>query len=433
MDLFTRTNVRSICDYLANSDGRDIEVIFDFGAIVFSRRECDDSVVYSGILPSGVVVNGGSKDVLYRRLVTAISDEPEESGVEGAPFDTKMLSVARSMISVQTLVDMIDEERLNLNPGFQRNVVWSKPKRARLIEAIIMGLPIPQIIIDKTEDVPSVVDGLQRLNTLHSFLANGEKMVGFRHLVHLDGMAFDEMPASVRRIITETPIPIVEFLPPTPHRVKLLLFEAINTGASALNAQEVRDAVGYGLPAGEFMRKGGDIVAAYLPSVSTKRGQHREMALRWLAFVHFGSFDYGGRMAVLLSNTFDALNDEKIIVSRALDALDEAISDSLSVFGEDAFRIPDENKKRPVSKAVFDAIAVNVATAGPDIVAAIVDSGESLRDDFSKSVIQSEEIMLAFASSTTTITAVLRRFGFVNELLMRRFNELEKDDELGTD
>ena len=91
------------------------------------------------------------------------------------PWRPESIRVTTSNFSVRNVLDMIDDKELELAPGFQRNRVWSRTTRSRLIESILLKIPLPAFYFAQDNDgTMKVVDGLQRLSTVHSFAREGD-------------------------------------------------------------------------------------------------------------------------------------------------------------------------------------------------------------------------------------------------------------------
>ena len=72
--------------------------------------------------------------------------------------------------NTKTLIDFIDSGVVII-PGFQRNYVWDNKRASRLIESIIVGLPIPQIFLyEQARNKFLVIDGQQRLMSIYYFV-----------------------------------------------------------------------------------------------------------------------------------------------------------------------------------------------------------------------------------------------------------------------
>ena len=93
----------------------------------------------------------------------------EESGDDFYPIDKFDLVSSPNDFNTKTLVDFIDSGVVNI-PGFQRNFIWDIKRASRLIESILVGLPIPQIFLyEQKGNKYLVIDGQQRLMSIYYF------------------------------------------------------------------------------------------------------------------------------------------------------------------------------------------------------------------------------------------------------------------------
>ena len=116
-------------------------------------------------------------------MITNLQQEPrtdsewlDEEQVDSEEEDNSYSIDAYDLVSTpndfntKTLVDFIDSGVV-LVPGFQRNYVWDIKRASRLIESIIVGLPIPQIFLyEKGRNRYLVIDGQQRLMSIYYFV-----------------------------------------------------------------------------------------------------------------------------------------------------------------------------------------------------------------------------------------------------------------------
>ncbi len=73
-------------------------------------------------------------------------------------------------ISIGEWMSIYEKKEIDVHPEFQRFFRWSSRQKSRLIESILLGIPIPQIFVAQRPDgVWDVVDGLQRLSTIFQF------------------------------------------------------------------------------------------------------------------------------------------------------------------------------------------------------------------------------------------------------------------------
>jgi uncharacterized protein with ParB-like and HNH nuclease domain len=87
-------------------------------------------------------------------------------------------------MSIGEIINLYTDGDLDIHPEFQRLYRWTNVQKSRLIESILLGIPLPSFFVAQREDgVWDVVDGLQRLSTIFSFLGiyKDEKNNYFHH------------------------------------------------------------------------------------------------------------------------------------------------------------------------------------------------------------------------------------------------------------
>ncbi len=152
-------------------------------------------------------------------------------------------------MTVFQVIRMIDYQSILLHPEFQRNLVWDPRRKSRLIESILIRIPLPSFYLDALNDENwSVVDGLERLNTLHEFLHNQFALSDMEFLGDIDGKRFSELPQAFQRRIEDTILSVYVIMPGTPPQAKFTIFRRLNTGGIVLSAQEIRHCTNPGIP-----------------------------------------------------------------------------------------------------------------------------------------------------------------------------------------
>jgi len=145
---------------------------------------------------------------------------------------------------------MLESGDYQLNPEFQRRHRWANAKKSRLIESIIMNVPIPPIFL--YEDRFShyeVMDGLQRLTAISEFYGNKFALEGLREWPELNNKTYSSLPEQVKRGIDRRYLSSIILLQETARdereaqRLKQLVFERINSGGVKLEPQEARNAI----------------------------------------------------------------------------------------------------------------------------------------------------------------------------------------------
>lgn len=142
------------------------------------------------------------------------------------------------------LIDMYTNGEIR-KPDMQREFVWDSQKSSRLIESIILGLPIPPLfLLEVSDNEYELIDGYQRITIVTNYVNenpwNG-KVEGKRSITaklseniseEIRGKSFGELDPEYQRMIKRSTIPLIEFKQIDPDNLssKYLIFERINTG-----------------------------------------------------------------------------------------------------------------------------------------------------------------------------------------------------------
>jgi len=146
------------------------------------------------------------------------------------------------------LLNLHKDKEIIIRPEYQRLFRWSIEQRSRLIESILMGLPIPPIFLIENDDgVLELIDGLQRTSSVLQFLdheaINQPELVldGCDFLKGLQGKTFNTLETVLRLKVKRSPIRATIINKSGDSFVKYELFKRLNTGGSLLSAQEIRN------------------------------------------------------------------------------------------------------------------------------------------------------------------------------------------------
>jgi hypothetical protein len=157
-------------------------------------------------------------------------------------------------------VELLHSKKLNgtldPNPRWQRNYVFDKIKASRLIESVLLDVPLPAVYLaEEADGTLSVIDGQQRLSTFFFFLENkfpvkGKDneftdfpLSGLQILGELNTKHFPDLGKPLQLKINDTPIHVIIIQKDSNEDVKFDIFERLNTGAMKLNEDEIRNSV----------------------------------------------------------------------------------------------------------------------------------------------------------------------------------------------
>lgn len=251
-----------------------------------------------GLSQDPEVLEGKLDDLLHSII------EIEKSGadtyseidiVELNPYDPEKIKVRTDKIPVTLISQMIDDNEIDLNPDFQRNLVWDNFQKSRLIESILLRIPLPMFYFaEDKEGKLSVVDGLQRITTIKEFMDNKFPLRKLQYLKEsCDGKYYETkgrkkgIDSKYYRWFNLTNLSANIIDPSSPFKVKYDIFRRINTGGRPLNNQEIRNCLtGQGLrDVLKEMTTLSEFKSATDFSIKSKRMDDQEIALRFLLFL----------------------------------------------------------------------------------------------------------------------------------------------------
>jgi hypothetical protein len=227
-----------------------------------------------------------------------------------------------------------------LNPEFQRDFVWDQRKQSKLIESVLMRIPLPVFYFAENDDGKNVVvDGLQRISTLQHFV-NEDLRLKLPNNTNLHKKKFSELDTKLKNRIEDCNLTLYLIDAKVDERIRLDIFERVNAGVP-LTRQQMRNCL-YTGPATAFVKEyahGPLFLEATGKSLNADEMRDREFVTRYCAFQLFGYKAYRGDMDEYLANALKHMN---VISAVELANLGEQFMKSLRInytlFRQHAFR-----------------------------------------------------------------------------------------------
>lgn len=286
--------------------------------------------------------------------------EAEEAGIDyeienmedeenEQPFDAEKIRVDQQMLSVKYMLELMDQDLIELNPGYQRRRVWrDNKKKSLLIESLMLRIPIPAFYFYENEDGKyQVIDGQQRLTTIREFV-NGEfRLTGLEYLgKDYNKRRFKDLDTKYVQRIYRTQIAVNILDARSPKNVIFDIFRRVNTGGVNLNPQEMRNAI-CKQEVRDFLiksTKNENYLLATRGRVKDDRMDSQELVLRFYAF--YKAYDYEKNVlhydypniAAMLDDAIEELNKMQPSMREELyKKFDLAMRRTYEAFGEYAF------------------------------------------------------------------------------------------------
>ena len=355
----------------------------------------------------------------------------EEEDNDAEPYQTDKLIYDPDEINIFTreptieqLLRRINEEALDLAPDFQRHAnIWKDDAKSRLIESLLIRIPLPAFYIDATdEDKWLVVDGLQRLSALKQFMSDKTlRLCGLEYLTNLEGKTYDEIERRYQRRIEETQVTVYLIEKGTPPEVKYNIFKRINTGGLPMTPQELRHALNPGkatkflaqlATSNEFQQ------VTKLSKLRKMRMDDREFILGFLAFT-LTSYknSQSEKRNLFLSKALSKVNN---MSEQELQVIEnnfpKAMIAAWQIFGKNAFRKISQHQTQmfPINKALFEVWSVNLSLLSDDQLDILKQHKEQLIEKFRNYVDEDGEFRTSISQAAEKIEY---RFKIIEQII----------------
>jgi len=294
-------------------------------------------------------------------------------------------------MSIGEIVGMYKEGELTINPDFQRLFRWEIGQKAKLIESLLLGIPIPSIFVFETEEAKwELIDGLQRISTILEFmgvLKNPDNqsdmppssLVATKYLTSLNNVVWQksglikdvdvndqiELEKSLQIVIRRARLGVEILKRPSDNNTKYDLFQRLNAGGTQANAQELRNCIIIMVDKAYFLvlkalannEDFREVIAATDDQIERQR--HLELATRF--FVH-NYIPYDGKLDL------EEYIDEGIVAlakGGPQGAAESCFIDTFGflkrVYGDNALRRYDGHRHSGrVGLSAFECIAVGI-------------------------------------------------------------------------
>lgn len=202
-------------------------------------------------------------------------------------------------ISVKELVSMSDEGIVDIAPEYQRQFRWPHENQSRLIESVLLGIPVPSLFMAANKDGSwELIDGVQRLNSLIHFFGTDEQLKKFGFdsnlvlngldvLTEFNGSSFKDLPQTLKLKFSLRPLKVTTLSDKSDLKVRFDLFERLNTGGIKLTDQEIRACVFRG-QFNDFLTELSENehfnTVVNLPKAKSNDGTKSELILKFFAY-----------------------------------------------------------------------------------------------------------------------------------------------------
>jgi len=322
-------------------------------------------------------------------------------------------------VTVRELIRMSVEGELLRAPVYQRKFRWDEGLESRLVESLLLGLPVPSVFVATNRDGTwEIVDGLQRISTLLHFasddaatLQSVEKkknltLTGLDKLSLFEGLTYADLPAPVQLAFMKRTLRVTALSDKSDREARFDMFERLNTGGVALTPQEVRACI---------YRSGfNDLIRDLAESDEFKRlvklqerrqqdGTREELVLKFFAYLNNRN-EFDGRVTIFLNN-YMAKAMEDLDLEKARELFMDVVNSLSQILGDGPL------VRTGVAVTPQNQLEAVMVAAGD-----ILRSGQSLRQP-DPGWLEDKELVDASTGGTNTRSMLNRRIERARQLL----------------
>lgn len=318
---------------------------------------------------------------------------------------------------ISIIPETFSKVNYDLQPSYQRRIIWNAKKRSKLIESLIINIPIPPIFLYEYDyDKYEIMDGLQRITSIVDFYHDEFKLTGLEEWSELNGKTYSKLPEKIREGIDRRQIQVITLLKESAKsderadKIRRLVFERLNTGGEKLQGQEIRNAIYSGkgnnlcieLSKNPVFKKLWNIPLSFedikemdsfdyqkIEDISDiklrkkiekhslyKRMLDVELVLRFFAMRYVEEFNYA--LAEFLDNTLIQMNkysESELAELRVI--FENSINKAYGLFGTHALKFYDGKKWTSPSRMIYDPLMLALSQVD-------ISSSSSVEENVSK-------------------------------------------------
>lgn len=302
--------------------------------------------------------------------------------------------------------EMFDDGDIIPQPDYQRDYVMDVKIASRLIESVLLNIPIPTVYLcEELDGRFSIIDGQQRMTSFVKYLKNEFALKGLEELSELNGKKFSELEKTLQRTLKSCTLNSI-ILTKESQELKYEIFARLNQGSIRLKPQELRNCIYRGTLNNmieEIAKNNRYLNDLFLEN--NKRKNYQEYILRFFALRNFN--DYSSSMTKTMNNFMikhqnadeQEIKEFKELYNRTIDIIKQ-------VFGSTAFCAYDRQKNQFMNKfsgSIYDSITIACSMFSPHDLMAHADEIRNQVNEIKKNNLTYQDYTYAATGSKNRV------------------------------
>ena len=333
------------------------------------------------------------------------------------PIDA--LLIRNETRTVHDVLRRIEQGAFVMDPDFQRDFIWDTNKQSRLIESVVMRVPLPVFYLAEDGERLVIVDGLQRLSTFQRFV-NNKLRLRLESRPDLNRKKFEDLMPKLQNRIEDCNLILYVIDAKAPERTRLDIFERVNSG-ERLTRQQMRNCLYMG-DATRFVKEESRTEAflkATGHSLEVRSMRDREFVNRFCAFQILDIKEYRN-MDDFLASGLKTMNDQPEILSGLSSEFKTALDNNYYLFGKHAFRRHTPGKRMPsvLNASLWDVMSTGLSRYPKEIVE---EKADTIREAFYR-LMENKDFVEAITLGPNSANQVEHRFDMAQKMFKEVFD-----------
>ena len=318
----------------------------------------------------------------------------------------KRVFTDKKYFPLSLIKEMFDDGDIIPQPDYQRDYVMDVKLASRLIESVLLNIPIPTVYLcEELDGRFSIIDGQQRMTSFVKYLKNEFALKGLEELSELNGKKFSELEKTLQRTLKSCTLNSI-ILTKESQELKYEIFARLNQGSIRLKPQELRNCIYRGTLNNmieEIAKNNRYLNDLFLEN--NKRKNYQEYILRFFALCNFN--DYSSSMTKTMNNFMikhqnadeQEIKEFKELYNRTIDIIKQ-------VFGSTAFCAYDRQKNQFMNKfsgSIYDSITIACSMFNPHDLMAHADEIRNQLNEIKKNNLTYQDYTYAATGSKNRV------------------------------
>lgn len=325
---------------------------------------------------------------------------------------------------LRTIKEMFDDGDIIPQPDYQRDYIMDEKRASKLIESILLQIPIPTVYLcEESDGSLSIIDGQQRLTSFVKFLKNEFKLRNLEEYSELNGKNFADLDKVTQKVIKDTAIHSI-VIKKESQELKYEIFSRLNQGSTSLKPQELRNCIyrgNFNNMLEEVAKNNKTLKVLF--GAENKRKSYQEYILRYFALKNFQS--YSSSIGKTMNDFMEKHQNDSIEeVENYKKEFNSKIDIIKQVLGDDAFCGAEIDKgiiSNKFSGSVYDSIIIGFSMFNNNDIMANSDKIRNSIKNLKLSNVQyKENTYVSTGSKSRVIGRIMNIYELISEIIGKK-------------